>query len=516
MTGFDAPQPKFTDILALHGKWLGDKPALVMGERLLDWRSFDATQIQVANGLIALGVSKGDRVALITDNSIEMLEAMFGILRAGAVIVPLNLAVAPEGMQAMLQDSAVSAVFVSAPHVGRMEAVCRALPSIQRGGRIVIGGRADGWTNYDVWRDAQNSENPGVETDDDDLFNIIYSSGTTGLPKGIAHTQSRRLAFARDLGMTCRFDTQARTLVNIGLYSNISMSSALFTLLVGGTVHIHEGFSPLAVLDTIQKHRITHLFMVPIQFQMIWEMDGFDDYDLSSLKCLLSVGSALHLELKQKLLTSVGQIVIEAYGLTEGPLTVIDGEDCVRLLGSVGKPIFGTDIRIINGDGVEVPAGIDGEIVGRGPHNMPYYYNNPTATEDSTWVSPEGDKWLKTGDLGRLDEDGFLYIVGRLKDMIVSGGQNIYPSDIEAVMITHPDVNDVAVIGVPHEKWDETPFAIVVPEPGSSPDAAAITDWVNQRVGKRQRITGVDFATELPRNPNGKILKRVLREPYWG
>lgn len=512
---FDAPQQRFTDVLALHGKWLGDKPALVMGDSHLSWRNFDASQNRIANGLIALGVQKGDRVALITDNSIEMVQAMFGILRAGAVIVPLNLAVSAEGMHAMLTDSAVSAMFVSAPYVEKINAISAALVSLKPGGRILLGGEAQDWVSFAAWQAVQNNSDPKIKTDDNDLFNIIYSSGTTGMPKGIVHSQSRRLAFARDIGLTSRHDDKSRTLVNIGLYSNISMSAALVVLLVGGTLHIHASFSPKTTLDCIQDQGITHLLMVPIQFQMLWEMDGFDRYDLSSLRNLQSVGSALHAGLKDKMIAAVGPIVVEAYGLTEGPVTMISGDDCARLLGSVGKPLFGTDIRIINEAGSEVAAGQDGEIVSRGPHIMPGYYNNQAASDDATWISPEGDKWLRTGDLGRLDENGFLYIVGRLKDMILSGGQNIYPSDIEAVLITHPAVNDCAVIGVPHEKWGETPFAIVVPEANHTLETDRLTDWINSQVGKRQRIAGTALADSLPRNPNGKILKRVLREPYW-
>ena len=515
MTGFDAPQPVFTEILALHGKWLGDKPALVTDARTVSWREFDASQNRVANGLIALGLVPGDRVALVMENSIEMAEAMFGILRAGCVMVPLNLAVSAEGMAAMLADSAVGAVVASAPHAAKVEDACRALPSLRKGGLLIHGGARAGWTGFEAWRDGQEPRNPGIAASPDDLFHIIYSSGTTGLPKGIVHDERRRRALIETMCATSRIDTRARTLISIGMYSNISLVSLQCTLMAGGTLHIKEAFDPADTLATIGARGITHLLMVPIMFQMLWEHADFAAADLSSLTCLLSVGAPLHVALKQKIIASVGEIVIEAYGLTEGPITVIDGAECARLPGSVGKPLYGTDIRIIDDAGRELPAGRDGEIVGRGPHNMLGYHNKPEATAEATWISPEGEKWLRTGDLGRLDEDGFLSIVGRIKDMIISGGQNIYPSDIEAVLITHPAVNDCAVIGIPHEKWGETPLAIVVPEPGGKADAAQIAAWVNERVGKRQRVAGVVFADNLPRNPNGKVLKRVLREPYW-
>jgi acyl-CoA synthetase (AMP-forming)/AMP-acid ligase II len=515
MSGLDAPQPCFSEILALHGKWLGAKPALVTDTRTISWSEFDAAQNRVANGLVALGLAPGDRVALVMDNSAEMVEAMFGIVRAGGVMVPLNLAVSAEGMAAMLADSAVGAIFVSAPHAGKVEAALRALPSLRPGGMLLQGGSRDGWTSYEPWRDGQDSANPGVAINPDDPFHIIYSSGTTGLPKGIVHSERRRRALIETMCATSRIDTRARTLISIGMYSNISLVSLQCTLMAGGTLHIKGGFDPADTLATIGTRGITHLLMVPIMFQLLWEHADFVAADLSSLTCLLSVGAPLHVGLKQKIIARVGEIVIEAYGLTEGPITVIDGADCARLPGSVGKPLYGTDIRIIDAEGHEVQAGADGEIVGRGPHNMTGYHNKPEATAEATWISPEGEKWLRTGDLGRLDADGFLYIVGRIKDMIISGGQNIYPSDIEAVLITHPGVNDCAVIGIPHERWGETPLAIVVPEPGKAAEAQEIAAWVNERVGKRQRVAGVAFADSLPRNPNGKILKRVLREPYW-
>jgi acyl-CoA synthetase (AMP-forming)/AMP-acid ligase II len=511
MTTFDAPAPGYSEILALHGRWLGTKPAVIEGDRTLSWRDFDAAQNRIVNGLRGLGVASGDRVALVMTNSIGMVTAMFGILRAGAVIVPLNLAVTPAAMGAMLGDSGVAAVFVDAALADALDPVLDGLGTLVPGGRIVVGGPRDGWTEFAPWRDSWPDTDPAIATGPDDLFNIIYSSGTTGLPKGIAHARSRRLAFARDLALTLRFDTRARTLATIGLYSNISMSSALFTFLAGGTLVVHDGFDPHKVLAAIRTQRITHALMVPIQYQMIWDADGFAGHDLSSLRCLLSVGSALHAGLKARMIESVGPIVVEAYGLTEGPLTVIDGADCARLPGSVGKPVLGTDIRIIDGHGREVPPGTDGEIVGRGPHTMPCYYNNEAATRDAVWTDPQGRMWLRTGDLGRLDDDGFLYIVGRLKDMILSGGQNIYPSDIESVLITHDQVNDCAVIGIGDEKWGETPFAVVVPEPGTDPDAEALRDWINARVGKRQRVAGVAFRASLPRNPNGKVLKHELR-----
>jgi acyl-CoA synthetase (AMP-forming)/AMP-acid ligase II len=231
------------------------------------------------------------------------------------------------------------------------------------------------------------------------------------------------------------------------------------------------------------------------------------------MRSIMCCGSPLALELKQRALTELGGQFIELYGLTEGLITTLAPEDAVSRPTSVGKPVPGTDLRLVGDDDREVPTGVAGEIVGRGQITMAGYWNRPDADADCTWIDADGCRWLRTGDVGRLDEEGFLYLVDRKKDMIISGGQNIYPADIEAVLVTHPDVAEVAVIGVPSVRWGETPLAIVVPRSAPT-DAAQLRDWVNARVGKQQRIAGVRFTASLPRNPNGKILKRELRRLY--
>ena len=222
-------------------------------------------------------------------------------------------------------------------------------------------------------------------------------------------------------------------------------------------------------------------------------------------------GSPLSASLKAAAIERLDCELIELYGLTEGLITTLAPEDVRRRIASVGKPIPGTDLRILGPDDREVPAGESGEIVGRGRIVMSGYHARPDANEDATWVDERGRKWLRTGDIGRLDAEGFLYIVDRKKDLILSGGQNIYPADIESVMLGHPDVAEVAVIGVPSERWGETPLAVVVARPGATRDAAGLTAWTNERVGRQQRIRGVAWRDSLPRNANGKILKRELR-----
>jgi acyl-CoA synthetase (AMP-forming)/AMP-acid ligase II len=251
---------------------------------------------------------------------------------------------------------------------------------------------------------------------------------------------------------------------------------------------------------------------VPVQFQRVLEAQLARPRDVSSLQAMMSCGSPLHADLRQRLFAHFACGVIELYGLTEGVITTLDPEDTAGRWSSVGRPLIGTDLRIVDDAGRELPWGATGEIVARGRITMPGYFNRPDATAEATWTDPDGRRWLRTGDIGRIDDEGFLYIVDRKKDMILSGGQNVYPTDIETVMLGHPAVREVAVVGVPSERWGETPLGVVVP--AATVAATALVEWTNARVGRQQRIAGVVFVDELPRNPNGKILKRELRKIF--
>jgi acyl-CoA synthetase (AMP-forming)/AMP-acid ligase II len=514
MTWFAADAPHFPEIIALHGKWLGDKPAVVDGERSLSWREFDRRTNRVANGLRGLGVRRGDRVAVLMHNSAEMLEVILGILKAGGVVVPLNLAIADSAVAAMVADSAAVAIVASGEQCDRVEGMRARLRGVRPEAFIAHESRGPGWLEYQPWRDASSLDpiDPGLS--DDDECNIIYSSGTTGQPKGIVHTHRRRLDWAYDLALALRYHAGARTLCSLGLYSNISWVGFLCTLLAGGTVTVMRAFEPRAVLETVQRERITHGAMVPVQFQRILELPDFDRYDVRSLRSLMCCGSPLAATLKAVAIRRLGCELIELYGLTEGLITTLAPEDVERKLASVGKPLPGTDLRILGPDDRDVASGESGEIVGRGRILMAGYHARPDANAEATWTDESGRRWLRTGDIGRLDEEGFLYLVDRKKDMILSGGQNVYPADIESVMLGHQDVAEVAVIAVPSERWGETPLAVVVPRAEARVDAEALVAWTNERVGRQQRISGVVLRDSLPRNANGKILKRELRAEH--
>jgi acyl-CoA synthetase (AMP-forming)/AMP-acid ligase II len=319
-----------------------------------------------------------------------------------------------------------------------------------------------------------------------------------------------------DLAQALRYHGAARTLVTLPLYSNISWVMLLCTLVPGGTLILQDGFDTGAALEAIQAEAVTHTAMVPLQYQRLLDDPRFAQTDVSSMQAMMSCGSPLHAGLKERVLDAFPCGVIELYGLTEGVITTLDPEDARERLDSVGRPLVGTDIEIVDDADRILGPDADGEIVARGRITMPGYHGRPDADEEATFIDPEGRAWLRTGDLGRRDADGFLRIVGRKKDMILSGGQNIYPADIETVLLTHEAVLDAAVIGVESPEWGERPLAVIERAADADEDPLVIMEWLNARIGRRQRVVGIEVVDELPRNPNGKILKRTLREWFAG
>jgi acyl-CoA synthetase (AMP-forming)/AMP-acid ligase II len=511
---YDVPQPLIPDLIAQHGRWQAAKPALLCGERRLSWREFDRATNQVAHGLVAAGLGPGSRVAVLTANSAEMAEVLFGCGKARVSVVPINLAVTDAAVAAMIRDCGAVAVAASGEHCGRIDALIAAgeLPGTLL--RLGIDAAGAGWLPYTAWRDAQPADAAPRQALPADECNIIYSSGTTGLPKGIVHSHQCRMHWATDLGLALRYHSGAVTLCSLGLYSNISWAAMLATILVGGTLVVMPSFTPAGLVETIERHGVTHGGFVPVQFQRLLELPEQQTLRITTLQAIMCCGSPLAPALKRATRDRLRCELIELYGLTEGIITTLAPEDFDGRLESVGKPIPGQSLELVGDDDRVVPAGAAGEIVGHGRLVMEGYLNRPDATAEASWTDGQGRRWLRTGDIGRLDAEGFLYIVDRKKDMILSGGQNIYPADIELVMLDHPDVAEIAVIGVPSERWGETPLAVVVPRAGTQPDAAALTAWTNERVGRQQRISGVVLRDSLPRNPNGKILKRELRAEF--
>ncbi|GFE82417.1 4-coumarate--CoA ligase [Steroidobacter agaridevorans] len=500
------------DLLAQHGQWRANQLAVVTESEALTWRTFISRINLVANGLLTAGCGGGERVALVMDNEVSTVEVLFGAIRAGSVVVPLNTSVSDDALEAMLSDAGVRAIFVSHAHQSRISTSGASGATLK-----VVSGRtaAAGWDDYVEWRDAQTADEPGATIDPDSLCNIIYSSGTTGRPKGIAHTHRSRLYWAHDLGHALRYHSAARTLITTGLYSNITWVGMLPTLMLGGTIVVRPRFGPFDVLRTLADERITHFCMVPVQFQRLLESRDFSEAALATVQSAMSCGAPLPAAIKHRLLQLLPDSFFELYGSTEGIITTISPEEMRDHPASVGKPLPGELLAILDPADQPVPWGEAGEVVASSRFAMNGYWNNPEATNQAFWTDAAGRRWLRSGDIGRVDADGFLCITDRKKDMIISGGQNIYPADIEAVLLAHPQVAECAVFGVPSERWGETPLGLVVLNASASITADELRDWTNQRVGRQQRLHAIELRESLPRNANGKLLKRELREPYW-
>lgn len=510
---FDIQMPLFPDLVRLNARWYPSKTAVIDEQKSLSWEELDRASNQVANGLRDLGIGRAQSVAILMENSVEYLEVLYGIFKAGAVAVPLNLAVNENGLTTMLADAGARALFCTDSQFHRLSGHLQAVGSLASEAVIVHAGEGG---KYAAWRDAQSDAAPAVRIADDDPCNIIYSSGTTSTPKGIKHIHRRRIQSIYELALGHRYHYGAISICPIGLYSNIAWASIFCSLIVGGTCVIRRSFDPVTWIEDVRRYGVTHTMMVPIMFQRVLEAPNFSPEAVGSLQAVISGGSPLYESLKRKLDEHFhGCAVIELYGLTEGFMTMLQPEEAAGKLRSVGKPVRGNDYILLDDQDREVQWGGTGEICVRSVHWMIEYHNRPEATREAMFVDADGLAWLRTGDIGRTDEEGYLYITDRKKDMILSGGQNIYPADIELVMAEHPLVAEVGVIGVPDEKWGETPIAIVVlREEAPSDVAEELQRWTNERVGKRQRIKSVLIRSDLPRNPNGKILKRELRREF--
>ncbi|MEQ8516636.1 MAG: class I adenylate-forming enzyme family protein, partial [Chromatocurvus sp.] len=397
------------------------------GDLRRNWAEFCADNHRFAHGLRGAGVTSGDRVGILMHNSYPMVTALYGTLAAGAVSVPLNTSVTDDGIVSMLQDAGIKALIVSAPMRQRVAAL---LPRLPKNLLCVCDEPADGWVTIASLSEGQSATLPLIDLPDDSPLNIIYSSGTTGLPKGILHTHRGRRDWAYDLAIALRYHGASRTLLTIGLYSNISWVAMLSTLLAGGTLVVEPRFDAGAFLDIVERERITHTAMVPIQYQRVLEAQAQAPRVLSSMHAMMSCGSPLHEGLRRDIFATFPCGIIELYGLTEGIITILDPEDADGRWSSVGRPLLGTDIAVIDEDDLPCPANRAGEIVARGRITMPGYWQRDAANAEACYRDARGGIWLRSGDIGYVDDEGFLFIVDRKKDMILSGGQNIYPQDI--------------------------------------------------------------------------------------
>ncbi|GAB5471537.1 MAG: class I adenylate-forming enzyme family protein [Rhodospirillales bacterium] len=515
MLELDDPQVILPDLWATHARFYPKKEAVVCGPVRRTWGDFDANINRVANSLLALGLAKGDKVAVLMGNSVEMLETTFGVVRAGGCVVPLSGMLTGDQLRGLVEDCDAKILVASAEFAERLAEAQARLKKIEPEGWIAFGFAAPGWRAYETFLKGASAEQPPVRLDPSDEFNIIYSSGTTGLPKGIVQTHRARTHWAFSNAVEMGFTAESRALTTTALYSNGTWLMVLPVLFAGGTLHAMPSFDPAAFLESVERERITHSFMVPAQYLMVLAEAQLDRRDLSSLRTLLSAGSPLRSDTKREIIARLSKGLHELYGFSEGFASMLKPWQHEEKFASVGTPVLGFEVAILDDEGNELPRGEVGEIAGYGAGMMKTYHKRPEQTAELIWRDPRGRTFLRGGDIGKLDDEGFLYILDRKKDMIISGGFNVFPADVEGILGEHPAVRDVTVIGVPHARWGESCLALVVPEPGQKAAAEEIQSWANERLAKPQRLVGVEFRDDFPRNALGKVLKRQLRDPYW-
>jgi long-chain acyl-CoA synthetase len=488
-----------------------DKLALVCEGQHVTWGAFNTRINKIANLVLSLGVKKGDNIAIISPNSIPYAELFMGILRAGACVTPLSTMASPDALQKMLTDCGARAIFVAAQYLDLVDGFVADLDIA----RFAIDFDHAAFTAYDAAVDAADDTDPEIALDLSDAFNLIYSSGTTGTPKGILHNHAMRTAQMERVTPN-GYDDDARTLLSTPLYSNTTIVSFLPTLYGGSTVYLMPKFDARGYLEIVQREKITHTMLVPVQYKRIMDIPDFDSFDLSSMRVKFSTSAPLRAELKADVLARFPGKLLEYYGLTEGGgVTVLNSSEHPDKLHTVGQLAPGNDIRLIDEAGNEVPQGQVGEICGRGPTMMAGYFGRDDLTADYIWRDADGNVFFRSGDMGRFDEDGFLILSDRKKDMIISGGLNIYADDLELALLADPDVTDAAVIGVPSDAWGETPYGLVVLREGATRTAKQICGDANAKLGKSQRLSAVEAREVLPRSSIGKILKKELRIPFW-
>jgi long-chain acyl-CoA synthetase len=499
-----APFGQLSALIRLHVEHCPRREALADEQSRCTWKQLGGSIDRIALSLYRDGVRKGDLVALLGLNSVRYAAAYLAILSLGAIPAPLSNSSTPAAIGAMLADCGARWLFVD-PALQSL--VPPDGPALQQ---ILLDFRADEKSG-DAWLAAAGIGPDPTPVAPTDACNVIYSSGTTGSPKGIVQSHAMRWSHIQRGIERNGYTGESVVLLSTPLYSNTTLAAFVPAVAAGARVVLMAKFDARRFLELAQRERATHYVLVPVQYRRIMSQPDFDTFDLSHCRLKSSTSAPFPAELKAEVLRRWPGGLLDVYGMTEGGGTcVLAAHERPDKLHTVGQPLPGHDIRLIDESGAEVPRGAPGEVVGRSGAMMHGYLGQPEKTREAEWYDAAGRRFIRHGDIGRFDEHGFLILLDRGKDMIISGGFNVYPSDLEAALKSHPDVEDAAVVGAPSERWGETPVGFVVLR--RSHDPSAILAHANGNLGKTQRLAAIHIVDELPRGAIGKILKRELRE----
>ena len=499
-----------------HAASQPDKTALVYETEEVTFSQLHARSGRTANAMAAAGIGHGDHVGFLDKNCMEFFDYLFGAAKLGAVHAGINWRLSPREITGVVNDAEIRLLIVGQEYVSVLDEIVGDLNTVEK--ILVVGGHP-AHRDFAEWRDGYPADDPGGGAEGDDTVFLLYSSGTTGFPKGVMIPNEAFMELKRMCSPMWGFDGDSVNLVNLPMFHIGGVGWASLGLYNGNTSIIARDNIPTLLVDLITAHRVTNAFLVPVLLQFMLAVPGVEEADFSALRTMVYGGSPISEEVLRNSIRVLGCDFAGAYGLTEscnGVTTLFPdehdpgGPHSYRLL-SVGRPHPNVEVSIVDPVSTE-PLGTDevGEIWLRSPQKMSGYWKNPQATSET--ITSEG--WLRTGDAGSLDADGFLYIRDRIKDMIISGGENIYPAEVENALMEHPDVADVAVVGVPSEKWGETPRAVIVAAGDTAPTEAEIIEFCRGRIAHYKCPTSVGVIDAIPRNPSGKILKGDLRDMY--
>jgi acyl-CoA synthetase (AMP-forming)/AMP-acid ligase II len=513
------------DIPRHYGRERPDADALIFEDRRTTFAEWDRRTNRTANALVKSGVTPQARVAWLGRNSDIYFDLLMGAAKAGAVMTPLNWRLAAPELAVIIEDSEARMVFVEEDFLETAESIWSGLPSVSAW--ITVGAARPGWISFEAWLDNSSETDPAIPVDPNDPVLQAYTSGTTGRPKGVVLSSrafygieefAARNPDARDPEVNFTdWSLGDLSLVCMPVFHATGSGWGIAVLYGGATAVIHPQYTVEAVIEAFQSHRITRLVLVPTAIQQLLRHPRSRDLDFTSVQQLIYGASPIPLDLLREAVDRMGCGFVQSYGMTEttGGATFLSESDHRLADGprmrSAGRVLPGVTITIRDPDGEILPAGQIGEVCIETPNMMSGYWKQPEETART--ITAAG--YLRSGDAGYLDEDGYLYIKDRIKDMIITGGENVYPAEVESAMFGHPDIEEVAVIGVPDGRWGEAVKAVIVPKPGVTPDAAAILAYTRQRVAGYKTPKSIDFVGALPKNATGKVLRRELRTEYW-